>query len=182
VLDARRTRQRRQENALTRAQFRAAKLLAGADGGARAARRRTIAVIDRREIEFDAAALVLAISASLRAAQGFGLPALPPTGVRYYPHEGQIDVIYGTDQTTRAVRLAAEALGALLVAFCIRTKIPMPRHADKGIRIEADCVILAFRTHYADAPIAETADRATRIPAGIKAWTWVEPEAVPTGR
>jgi hypothetical protein len=146
----------------------------------RTARRLTIAVVDRREIEFDAAALVLAISGSLRAAQGFGLPALPPTGVRCYPGEGQVDVLYGTPQTPRAVRIAAEALGALLVAFCIRSRIPMPRDADKGIRIEADCVILAFRVQYGTTPVPESADSSTRIPVAIKAWAWVDPNAAPS--
>jgi hypothetical protein len=126
--------------------------------------------------------LVLAIAGSPRAAQGFGLPALPPAGVRCYPHEGQVDVLYGTVQAPRAVRLPAEALGALLVAFCIRSRIPMPRHADKGIRIEADGVILAFRTQYADTPTPESADGSSRIPVAIKAWTWVEPEGVPVTR
>ena len=118
-----------------------------------------------------------AISASLRAAQGFGLPALRPNGARCYPKEGQVDVLYGTSQAPRAVRISAEALGALLVSYCIRARIPMPRRADKGIRIEANCVILAFRTQYAEAPVPESADSATRTPVSIKAWTWVEPDA-----
>jgi hypothetical protein len=135
--------------------------------------------MDRREIEFDTDALVLAISVSLRAAQGFGLPAMRPTGIRCYPRDGQVDVLYGSPEAPQAIRLEAEALGALLVSYCIRARIPMPRHADKGVRIEANAVVLAFRTAYTEAPAPETVDSTTRPPASIKAWGWVAPDKVP---
>jgi hypothetical protein len=134
---------------------------------------------DRREIEFDADAIVQAISVSLRSAQAFGLPALPPTGVRCHPREGQIDVLYGTKEAPQAVRITAEALGALLVSYCIRARIPMPRQADKAIRVEADSVVLAFRTTCTRGPAPEVADGTPRAPEPVKAWAWIEPEKVP---
>jgi hypothetical protein len=85
-----------------------------------------MAVTDRREIEFDAEALLFIIATSLRSAQSFGLPALCPTGARFYPRDGCIDVLYGAGQAQRAVRLAAEPVGALLVSYCIRARLPMP--------------------------------------------------------
>jgi hypothetical protein len=139
-----------------------------------------MAVVDRREIEFDIPALVRVIASSLRAAQGFGLPGVPPTGVRCRPSEGELEILYGAGRTTQAVRIAAEAVGALLVAYCIRSRIPMPRQADKAIRIESHCVVLAFRVEYSDAPAAEVVDGSTRTPVSIKAWTWVEPGGVPS--
>jgi hypothetical protein len=136
-------------------------------------------VLDRREIEFDPEALIAAVSVSLRSAQAFGLPAMRPTGVRCYPRDGQVDFLYGSKGAPQAVRIDAEPLGALLVAYCIRARIPMPRHADKGVRIEANSVILAFRMEYSETPSPEAADTANRAPVSIKAWGWIEPEKVP---
>jgi hypothetical protein len=101
--------------------------------------------------------------------------------VRFHPHEGQIDVLYGADHAQQGVRLAAEPLGALLVSYCIRARIPMPRRADKGIRINAKSVILAFRSRYDEAPPPETADAATAAAKSVKAWTWITPEKVHAG-
>jgi len=50
------------------------------------------------------------------------------------------------------VALSAERLGALLVSYCIRARIPLPHLPDKAIRIGAGSVVLGFVTHYADAP------------------------------
>ena len=140
-----------------------------------------MAVMDRREIEFDAAALLHVVASSLRSAQSFGLPGLQPTSIRFYPGEGHIDVIYGSGQTQQAVRLAAEPLGALLVSYCIRARIPMPRKADKGIRIGAGVAVLAFTTRYAELPVAEIADTAARTTASVKSWGWIQPEKPPAG-
>jgi hypothetical protein len=137
-----------------------------------------MALTDRRELEFDAEALLLAVSVSSRAAQAFGLPAQMPTGVRLYPHEGRVDFLYGTAPAGQAVRLAAEPLGAVLVSYCIRARIPMPRNADKGIRIEADAVILSFRTVFARAPTPAGPDKTSGAPTPVKAWQWIEPEKV----
>jgi hypothetical protein len=48
--------------------------------------------------------------------------------------------------------LSAERLGALLVSYCIRARIPLPHLPDKAIRIGAGSVVLEFVTHYADVP------------------------------
>jgi hypothetical protein len=141
-------------------------------------RNEPIALTDRRELEFDAEALVAVIGISLRAAQTFGLPGIPPTGVRFSPPDGRLDVLYGTGETQKAVPIAAEPLGALLVSYCIRVRIPMPKKADKGVRIEANAVILAFRTIYAKVPAPEGQDNTTGAPSSVKAWTWIEPKKV----
>ena len=138
-----------------------------------------MAITDRREIEFDLASLVSVVAASAKAAQGFGLPPMPPVGVRCRPRDGQVDVLYGNREAPQAVSLEAESLGALLVAYCIRARIPMPRHSDKGIRIEADSVILAFRTVFSRPPQTEVVESATRQAEPIKAWEWIEPHKVP---
>lgn len=138
-------------------------------------------IMDRREIEFDLDSLVSVIAASTRAAQGFGLPAMPPTAVRCRPRDGQVDVLYGDAKAPRSVNLDAESLGALLVAYCIRARIPMPRHCDKGVRVEAESVILAFRTVFKNPPQTEPSDVATRRTKPINAWEWIEPKKVPIG-
>jgi hypothetical protein len=48
--------------------------------------------------------------------------------------------------------VAFDRLGALLVAYCVRARIPISRQADKDIRIEAGSVFLTFATHFADVP------------------------------
>src|ERR1700733_4793228 len=86
-----------------------------------------IMLVDRREIEFDTQTLLAAVATSQRAAESFGLPGFPPSGARFDPKQGAVDFLYGSAQGQRAVRLKAEMVGALLVAYCIRARIPMPK-------------------------------------------------------
>jgi hypothetical protein len=46
----------------------------------------------------------------------------------------------------------AEHLGALLVSYCVKVRIPLPRLPDKNIRVELFEVVLAFNRIYAKAP------------------------------
>jgi hypothetical protein len=133
-------------------------------------------ILDRREIEFNAMSVAKAIAVSPKAAQGFGLPGLPPVGVRFYPKDAKVDVLYGTKDAPRAVSISAGTLGALLVSYCIRARIPMPRKSDKGIRIESHSVILAFRTKYDEAPHPELAETSGRASESVTAWTWLKPD------
>lgn len=111
-----------------------------------------IGIIDSREIEFDAKALVSAIAASMHRVVSIGLPPLRPSGVRFCPGDGVVEVLYTGGEKQKAVQVAAEKLGAFLVSYCIRARIPLPRLTGKDIRVQADFVILAFKTHYAEAP------------------------------
>jgi hypothetical protein len=136
-------------------------------------------LIDRREIEFEADVLIAAVAASPKAAQSFGLPVLMPIRVRFYPKEGEVDFLFGSLQAPQAVRLKSDLVGALLVAYCLRIRIPMPKKASKGVQIEPDSVILTFRTHcVAPVPNAES----QRMPAAtaVTSWAWVDPQRVPT--
>jgi hypothetical protein len=101
---------------------------------------------DRRRIEFDADALVAAIAASPRAAESLGLPRPAPYGACFYPEEREVEFLYGTLRAPRAIRLKAEVVGAFLVSYCVRARLPMPRNADKAVRIEANSVVLTLRT------------------------------------
>ena len=133
-------------------------------------------MVDRREVEFDAQAVVRAISASTKAAQGFGLPGMAPVDVRFQPQIGSADVVYRTSSGSQAVSISAEALGAILISYCIRVRIPMPRKSSKGIRIESGSVILAFTTTYSDVQMPVAAESASRPAEPVAAWKWLQPE------
>jgi hypothetical protein len=135
-----------------------------------------VAVTDRREIDFDTDAVRRAVELSPRAAQAFGLPPLLPTGVRCNPADGCIEVVYGTLTTTRVFALRAEALGALLVSYCNRAGMPMPRFADKGIRLEREHVVLVFTLRLDELPHADLPEgQIFRAPEAVQAWSWIEP-------
>jgi hypothetical protein len=97
---------------------------------------------------FDGKALIQVISGSPHRAQAIGLPALRPVSVGFDPQAQQIHLGY---ETHSAVFLSAAHIGALLVSYCVRARIPMIRRADKDIRIEAGSVVIVFTTHFADA-------------------------------
>src|SRR5215472_8567572 len=114
-----------------------------------------VAIIDRREIDFDLQAVRLALEWSPRSAQAFGLPPLTPQAIRCRPADGTIEVTYGELTSTRVFALRAEALGALLIAYCNRAGMPVPRIADKGVRIEREHVIVVFTLRVSKAPPPE---------------------------
>jgi hypothetical protein len=135
-----------------------------------------VAIIDRREIEFDQQAVTRALEWSPRAAQAFGLPPLTPNGVRCNPVDGCIEVIYGELTSTRVFALRAEALGAILISYCNRTGMPMPRLADKAVRIERAHVVVVFTLRLDGAPQPEGPEGAIgRAPEAVRAWSWIEP-------
>jgi len=134
-----------------------------------------VAVVDRREIEFDCDAVKLAIKWSPKAAQAFGLPPLVPNTVRCNPVEGTIEVTYGMLTATRVFALRAELLGALLISYYNRAGMPMPRQADKGIRIERSHVVLVFTLRLRETPQPEIPEGpVSRAPETVQAWSWIE--------
>ncbi len=134
-----------------------------------------MAITDRREIEFEPQAVRLALEWSPRAAQAFGLPPLTPTGVRCKPVEGVVEVTYGELTSTRVFVLRAEALAAVLISYCNRAGMPMPRSAEKGVRIERDHVVVTFTLRLPGAPEPELPESAiARVPEAVRAWSWME--------
>ena len=115
-----------------------------------------MAITDRREIEFDLQAIRFALQCSPRSAQAFGLPPLMPQAAQCNPTDGTLEVTYGELTSTRVFKLRAEALGAILIAYCNRIGMPMPRVA----RAFGSSWI---RTAYFCEP---------------KTWTWATPEIV----
>jgi hypothetical protein len=135
-----------------------------------------MSIIERREIEFDAEAVLMAVVSSPQAASAFGLPGLVPNSVRFYPKDRELAVLYGASNAPRAVRLGAAALGALLVSYCIRSRLPMPRRAAKGIRVDLASITLTFELKMARAPRASAEKNQAPAAAAVSAFTWAEPD------
>jgi len=135
-----------------------------------------VAIIDRREIEFDLLAVKRVLEWSPRAAQAFGLPPLVPAVVRCNAAAGQIEATYGELSATRVFALRAEALGAILISYCNRAGMPIPRGADKAVRIEPEHVVVVF-TYRIDGAVQPEAPEGTigRAPEAVRAWAWNEP-------
>jgi hypothetical protein len=100
---------------------------------------------DIRQLQFDAEALVAAVAASPRAAERLGLLRQAPFGACFHPDTQEVEFLYGNAQAPRRFRLKALAVGAFLVSYCIRARVPIPREAEKSVRIEANGVVLSLR-------------------------------------
>jgi hypothetical protein len=81
-----------------------------------------------------------------------GLPPFRPVNVHFRPEDGVIEFRYDTAEHPQTQRVEGAALGAFLVSYCIRARIPLPRLADKEIRVEPNAIVLRFITHYQEAP------------------------------
>ena len=127
---------------------------------------------EKREIDFDMQAVRSVLEWSPRAAQAFGLPPLTPTAVRGSPAENAIEVIYGDLPSQRVFMLRVDALGAILISYCNRVKVPMPRHAEKRLRIERDrvTVVLTRQTDLTPPVLPELT--VGRIPEAVRAFSW----------
>jgi hypothetical protein len=134
-----------------------------------------MALGERREIDFDMHAVRSVLEWSPRAAQAFGLPPLTPSAVRGNPAENAIEVIYGDLPAQRVFMLRVEALGAILISYCNRARIPMPRQAEKRLRVERDrvTVVLTRKTELTAPGLPETA--IGRAPEAVRAFSWVAP-------
>src|SRR5580658_4272934 len=110
------------------------------------------AITERRELRFSPGALQAMIGWSLGAASSHGLPPSAPDEIKLLPQESRIDLIYGQGTTARSVPVKVEALAMLLIAYCIRALIPLPRIARKEVRIGARHVSLVFHVEHAQAP------------------------------
>ena len=132
-------------------------------------------ITDRREIEFDLEAVRSALECSPRSAQAFGLPPLTPQAVRCNPPTSTVEVSYGELSSTRVFILRAEALGAILISYCYRTGMPMPRSAGKAVRIDREHVVVVFTLRISRALQPELPERKiSPAPEAVRAWAWIE--------
>jgi hypothetical protein len=126
-------------------------------------------VVDRREIEFDAGALAHYLATLPREAQSLGLPLAPPAEIRFDPAQAMVEIIYVMPDQT--VRIPAETLKSMLVSYCIRSKIPIPRIADHSIQVAPDRLILALSTSFGKPPPPAPTPRPAKA---AKTWKRVE--------
>ena len=120
-------------------------------GGRREGRRTLpIGIIDKREISFDSRSLISVVKASLGRTAVIDLPATEPRGV-FFDATNQ-RVVFSYSNEAHDVGVAGERLGVLLVSYCIRARIPLPRYSEKIARVEESRIIIICNTHYHDPP------------------------------
>jgi hypothetical protein len=93
--------------------------------------------------------------------------------VQFFPNDKAIKLAYSKQDIEGTVRIAGASLTALLVSYCIRCKIPLPRISDKRIRVEEDCLVLEIRTTFNKAPAPEYAENAMRAAQAGKPAKWL---------
>jgi hypothetical protein len=128
------------------------------------------AIIERRELRFSAAALQAMIGWSLGAASSHGLPPSSPDEIKLHPEESRIDLVYGQGAAARSIPLKVEGLATLLIAYCIRALIPLPRIARKEVRIGARYVSLVFHVEHSQAPAPELIETAVVRHGPVRQW------------
>jgi len=129
-----------------------------------------VAIIERRELRFSPAALQVMIGWSLGAASSQGLLPTPPDEIRLLAAESRIDIVYGQGAAARSVPLKVEALATLLIAYCIRALIPLPRIARKEVRIGARYVTLVFHVEHSQVPTPELIETAIVRKGPVRQW------------
>jgi hypothetical protein len=85
----------------------------------------------------------------LNAVGSIGLPPLRPVALRFSPQEEWIEFQY---EKQEPIQVPAAKVGAFLVSYCVRARIPLPRNSDKEIKMAANSIILSVTTFYAEAP------------------------------
>ncbi len=88
--------------------------------------------------------MMRAIAAVPRVIEAMGLRAGKIRDIEFRPGQSAV-VITGTDAETTA-ELGAEGLAALLVAYCSRVKIPLPRQGQKTVEVTSRSVLLRVAT------------------------------------
>ncbi len=102
-------------------------------------------IVERREVEFETEALITVLAGSPRAAAAFGLARGQPQAVIFEPASQSVRFVFPGGGHAHSVSLESARLAALLVGFCLRMRMPLPRRAEKSIRVEPGMVVLAFR-------------------------------------
>jgi hypothetical protein len=136
-----------------------------------------VSIIEQRELAFDLEAVRRVLEWSPRSAQAFGLPPLIPQAVQCDPAAGTIEVTYGELTSTRVFVLRAEALGAILIAYCNRAGMPVPRYAAKAVRVDREQVVVLFTLCISFPPQPDLPEGPIgRAPEAVRAWAWIRPD------
>jgi hypothetical protein len=110
-----------------------------------------VSVLDSRQLLFDSNALRLAMRDDNRVARLLALPCGPEDRIFMLPGENCIEVMHTPPADDRTGpgqpiihRLAAQQVAALLIAYCIKTGIPVPRNCKKTISMHDNSISLNF--------------------------------------
>jgi hypothetical protein len=103
---------------------------------------------DERRIRFDLAALKDVLKYSQFGALSIGLPS-------HLPSDIVLDASVGTatfDYVGTRVTVATDKLGALLISYCIRSGIRVPRQGKRTVTIADKAITLVFLEDYLTTP------------------------------
>nr|WP_294525849.1 hypothetical protein [uncultured Rhodopila sp.] len=120
-------------------------------------------IVDQRRIAFDVGALRDILDYLPQAARSVGLPGNDPTAI----------VIDGSGKAVRfafgdhVVTLGAEKLAALLIAYCIRAGISIPRQMQRSVNFSQETIMLVFLTEYLAAPFPTFSPKQSGPPRGF---------------
>lgn len=122
--------------------------------------------------------LLKVIACSAHAGTKFGLPSMTAADVVFRPEAGCVEIVFGAGSAARIVPLQSEVLGALLVFFCMGERVPLPRGAEKAVRVEQSAVVLRFKSEIGRAPGPLPAGNPPReIAKPVQSMSWVRPGA-----
>lgn len=105
-------------------------------------------IIDQRRIAFDVDARRDILDYLPQAAKTVGLPGDTPTAVAIDASAKSVTFAYGDHLVT----LGPEKLAALLITYCIRAGIRIPRQMQRSASFNQETMMLAFLTEYLAAP------------------------------
>lgn len=103
-------------------------------------------ITEWRKLTFSADELANAISSYLRATRGMGKDDRLGDITISDPQNAALTVIVyaAAGGPPSTIELKPEAVAALMVAHCIRTKTPLPRRATKSIAVDGDQLSLVL--------------------------------------
>ena len=127
-------------------------------------------IAERRELRFGPAALRRMIAWLLDSATAHGLPPTLPDGIELLPHDNRVDLVYGQGPAALPFALQAETLGMLLIAYCIRARVPLPRVAQKQVRVGAHYVALVFHLEHSQAPPPQAVEAPVARHGSAREW------------
>jgi hypothetical protein len=131
-------------------------MLRGPSAGAGALGVRIMSLVETRELRFGQLALRFALAHAGGAAEQVGLPKGVPEAVRFVAEAQAVTARFGGAEERQ---LDSAALGLVLVAYCLRARIPLPRRATKSVRVLPDAVVLTTRLEHELPPEPVAADR-----------------------
>ncbi len=99
---------------------------------------------DLRSIEVDRAGLSDAVSRCRKVATSLGLPEGPVKAIGLNQASNEVEFTIGAGVDFKSTVLPSGALGALVLAYLIAVRVPVPKQATKSISVIEQGVKLTF--------------------------------------